>query len=113
MGREISELADVEFKGSLAESFKTYGDRLEELGDQFSLELEMAAGDAEAALASLGRWWTLGLDVQFKARRVAKRLVRAQEMAHGMGQQGPKILRAYERQFTEAARSSGRHRKAS
>ncbi|OLT36742.1 hypothetical protein BJF79_30695 [Actinomadura sp. CNU-125] len=113
MGREITELADVEFKGSLADAFTIYGDRLEQLGDQFALELEMAAGDAEAALVSLGRWWALGLDVQFKARRVAKRLVRAQEMAHGMGQQGPKIVRAYERQFTEASRRSGRHRRAS
>lgn len=98
--RNITELSDIEFRGSLAEAFAHYSRELDALGQRWAFELELAAGDAEAAMASLhGKWWLLGLDAKSKARRVAKRLKRASEAAHGMGEQGPKFAKAYETHF--------------
>ncbi|MFC5744858.1 hypothetical protein [Actinomadura rugatobispora] len=98
--RNITELSEIEFRGSLGEAFARYGEELESLGQRWAFEFELAAGDAEAAMASLhGQWWLLGLDVRVKAHRVAKRLKRASEAADGMGKQGAKFVRAYEKNF--------------
>jgi len=101
--RTISELNDIQFEGSIGQQMHEYGERLRALGLRWAFELEVAAVDAEAAMASLdGRWWALGFDTRHKARKVAKRLARGQEMAHGMGDQGGKFHRIYLRHFPEA-----------
>jgi hypothetical protein len=98
--RNITELSDIEFRGSLNEAFRLYGEELHALGVRWAFELELAAGDSEAAMTALhGKWWLLRVDVRLKARRTAKRLKRAQEMAHGMGSQGPKFHAAYVKHF--------------
>ena len=100
MGRNITELSGIEFRGSLDAAFEKYGEELEALGQRWAFELELAAADSRAAMESLrGNFWLLGVDVKLKARRVSKRLKRMQEMAHGMGCQGPKFHRAYQRHF--------------
>ena len=106
MGRRtISELADIDFSGSVGESTHEYGERLRALALRWAFELEAAAGDAEAAMASLdGHWWALGFDTRYKARKVAARLKRAQEMAHAVGDQAGKFHRVYLRHFPEAAK---------
>ncbi|MFB4307023.1 hypothetical protein [Actinomadura sp. GTD37] len=106
MGRRtISELNDIQFDGSIGEAMHEYGERLRGLSLRWAFEFEAAAGDAEAAMSSLdGRWWALGIDTKVRARKVARRLVRAQEMAHAMGDQGGKLHRVYLRHFPEASR---------
>jgi len=100
MGREISELASVEFEGSLGEAFARYGRALEEIADRWQLELEIAAVDAEAAMASVkGHLLLFGLDSKIRARRVAKRLKRAQELANSLASRGHDFPRDYRRHF--------------
>ncbi|GAA0968888.1 hypothetical protein [Actinocorallia libanotica] len=101
--RKFSELAKIEFKGKLSENFKTYSDRGERLGRRFAFELEMAAGDSRAAMETLrGHPLLFGLDARLKARRVAKRLNRAQELAAGMASEVAKFHRAYSKHFSQA-----------
>lgn len=100
MSGEISELASIEFEGSLGEAFKAYGKALEEIGDRWATELEMAAVDAEAAMGSMkGHLLLFGIDSKLKARRVAKRLKRARELASDLADRGDKFHREYTRNF--------------
>jgi len=99
--RTITELAKIEFKGKLGEKFKAYSDQSERIGRRFAFELEIAASDSRAAMESLrGHPLLFGLDARLKARRVAKRLNRAQELAAGMAKELAKFHRAYDKHFT-------------
>ncbi|GAA2576740.1 hypothetical protein SMC26_30065 [Actinomadura fulvescens] len=100
MANHIDELAWIEFRGSLGEAFLDYGEVLEELGRQWKFELELAAGEAEAAIASLkGHWYLVGVDTKWKARQIAKRLKRMQEMADGIESHGRRFHGAYRKHF--------------
>ena len=111
MGREITELSDVDFgKGSIGDALKVYSQRLETVGERLAMELELGAGDLESALQSLGRWWLFGLDVNGKAKRVALRLVRASEAARGLGKSGHRLHRSYLRIVVDAAEEAGKAR---
>lgn len=97
---EISELAGIEFEGSLGEAFQRYGKALEEIGDRWATELEMAAVDAEAAMGSMkGHLLLFGIDSKIKARRVAKRLKRAKDLASTLADRGDQFHRDYRRNF--------------
>ncbi|GAA1590865.1 hypothetical protein GCM10009678_86400 [Actinomadura kijaniata] len=97
---EISELASIEFEGSLGEAFKLYGEALEEIADRWATELALAAADAEAAMTTMsGHLLLFGLDTRVKARRTAKRLKRAQEMVDALAARGDKFHRDYRKHF--------------
>ena len=99
---KIGELERIEFKGSLGEAFHAYSEQGARLGRRFAFELEMAAGDSKAAMESLrGHPLLFGLDARLKARRVAKRLTRAQELARGIGTELERFHRAYRQQFLD------------
>ena len=103
----IDELAKVEFRGQLGMAFLDYGEVLEELGRMWKYELELAAGDSEAAMASLkGHPLLFGLDARIKARLVARRVRRMQEMAHGIQEEGRKFHRAYRTHFLDQAKEA-------
>lgn len=104
MARAVRELAEVEFGvGSFGEAAQDYADRTERLADKWGLELEIAEADAQAALESLhGKWWFLGVDVRYKARRTTKRLVRMRELVDGLGKEAEKLPRIYRKHFPEA-----------
>ncbi|GAA3925939.1 hypothetical protein GCM10023085_03980 [Actinomadura viridis] len=96
----ISELARIEFRGSLGEAFKKYSQELEALADRWRTELEIAAVDAEAAMGSMkGHLLLFGLDSKVRARRVAKRLKRAQDLAASVGDSADQFQRSYRRHF--------------
>ncbi|REE96640.1 hypothetical protein [Thermomonospora umbrina] len=100
MSRNITELSNVEFTGSLGAAFLAYGRALEEIGDRWATELEIAAVDAEAAMSSMkGHVLLFGLDSKVRARRVAKRLKRAQELARSMAAKGDSFHRSYRKHF--------------
>jgi hypothetical protein len=102
MAKRIRELATIEFKGRLGEAFTAYSREGERLGRKFSFELEIAASDSRAAMESLrGHPLLFGLDAKVKARRVAKRLNRAQELAAGMASEIEKFSRSYNKHFRE------------
>lgn len=97
---EISELAQIAFEGSLGEAFKRYGQALEELADRWAVELELAEGDAQAAMGSMtGHLLLFGVDSRIKAYRVAKRLARAREMVDSIAARADAFHRDYRRNF--------------
>lgn len=99
--RKISELEKVEFTGSLGEAFTDYADVAQDLTGPLAFELEVAAKDARAAMESLkGHPLLFGLDVRVRARRVARRLTRAAELAEGIGKEVAKFPAEYRRQIT-------------
>ena len=101
---EIRELAEIPFRGSLQVQFEEYATALYAISRAWSLELAMAAADAEAAMTELhGNPLLFGLDARIKARRVAKRIKRAQELANGLAEEAEKFSKAYMRHFVEAA----------
>lgn len=103
--RRIDELARVEFTGSLTVATYDYGQAMFALGHLLRMELDMAAVESEAAMASLkGHPLLLGLDVRVKARRVAKRLKRAQDLAYGLTAEGHRFHRDYLKYFVDQAR---------
>lgn len=103
--RAISELAGVEFTGSLNQAFYTYGQNLQGLGRRLAFELEMGASDSEAMISRLhGHPLLFGLDVKVRARYVAKRLKRAHELAEGLTREGQKFHDDYVRHFVNRVR---------
>ena len=103
--RRIDELARIEFKGSLAQATYAYGQQMFVIGHRLRMELDMSASDAEAAMSRLhGNPLLFGLDARIKARRVAKRLKRAQDLADGIASEGEKFHAAYLKHFIDQAR---------
>ncbi|KAB2341870.1 hypothetical protein [Actinomadura rudentiformis] len=103
-GKNITELAEIPFHGSLGEAFHDYGQELFALGHRWAFELGQAANDAEAAMASLkGHPLLFGVDVRARARRVSKRLRRAQNLAYGLSQEGLRFHQAYVQHFINAS----------
>ncbi|WP_017559074.1 hypothetical protein [Nocardiopsis baichengensis] len=98
--QRIKELAEIPFEGSLEQAFSDYATALKKLSQQLAFEYEMAAGDSQAAMSRLhGNPLLLGLDAKLQARRVAKRLRRANELAKGLETEGRKFAREYRKQF--------------
>jgi hypothetical protein len=99
--RRLDELARVEFTGSLGEAFGRYGWALREVSKRWDTELGLASTDVRAALTSIRTGW-LGLDAasrRLKARRVARRLRRAQTLVADLTRRAEKFPREYARQF--------------
>lgn len=98
--RPINELERIEFTGSLGAAFQQYADEGRRISRRLAFELEAAAGDSQAAMERLhGHPLMFGLDCKIRARRVAKRLKRAQELAAGMGTEVSEFQRAYRKHF--------------
>ncbi|MER5419893.1 hypothetical protein [Streptosporangium roseum] len=98
--RNITELSTIEFTGSLGAAFHAYGKQLTGLAERWGTELEIAAVDAEAAMSSMkGHALLFGLDSKVRARRVAKRLKRAQTLAAALAEQGENFHRTYRKHF--------------
>lgn len=105
MSKGIDELAGIEFRGSLEVATYEYGRQLYVLGRRLAMELEMAAGDCEAAMVGLhGNPLLFGMDAKLKARRVARRLRRAQDAAYGMAEEGRRFHAAYVQHIIDKAR---------
>jgi len=103
MGRDrrLDELARIEFTGSLGEAFGRYAHQLREVSTRWDTELGLASTDVRAALTSMRTRW-LGLDAaarRVKARRVARRLRRAQTLVAGLGKRAEQFPKEYAKQF--------------
>lgn len=110
MDRRIDEMAGIPFEGSLDEKFHALGEVMFALGHLLRMELDMASAESEAAMVSLKGHPLLALvgapDVRIKARRVAKRLKRMEDLADGFAAEGRKFHHAYVKHFVNNARRS-------
>lgn len=99
--RRLDELARVEFVGSLGEALSAYATALHTIAARWDTELGLASTDARRALVSMKGPW-LSLDAatrRVRARRVARRLRRAQTLVASVGQRARQLPREYQRQF--------------
>jgi hypothetical protein len=113
--RKLDELASVEFEGSLEEAFGRYARALRELSRRWDTELGLASTDVRAALVAMrGRWLSMDRATRkTRARRVARRLRRAQTLAAGVTARAERFPREYARHFlvltaTEAKKAQQR-----
>jgi hypothetical protein len=100
--RRLDELARIEFTGSLGEAFRSYAWQLREVTRRWDTELGLASTDVRAALLAVRTGW-LGLDAasrRLKARRVARRLRRAQTLVANVARCAERFPKEYARQFT-------------
>jgi len=99
--RRLDELARIEFVGSLGEALSAYATALAKVAARWDTELGLASTDARRAMVSMKGHW-LGLDTaarRVRARRVARRLRRAQTLVASVGKQARLLPREYQRQF--------------
>jgi hypothetical protein len=99
--KRLDELAGIEFTGSLTEAFGNYAAALKDVAGRWDTELGLASADVRAALTARRARW-LGLDAaarRVKARRVARRLRRAQTLVASVSKRAGYFPKAYAKQF--------------
>lgn len=97
---KIPELETIEFKG--ASSIAEYSRAGRRIGRELAAEFDQAAEEIMAVLSrQKGHPLLLGVDVRLRARRVAKRLQRAAELANGMAIECVKFNTEFRVQFAE------------
>lgn len=109
--RRLDELARVEFVGSLGEAFGRYAWALRDVARRWDTELGLASTDVRAALTSMRTRW-LGLDAaarRVKARRVARRLRRAQTLVASVTKRAEQFPKQYARQFLSSPNAANKH----
>jgi hypothetical protein len=95
----LDELAGVEFVGSLSEVFGDYAAALREVSTRWDTELGLASTDVRAALTSLRTRWLDAASRRVKARRVARRLRRAQTLVASVTKCAERFPKEYAKQF--------------
>jgi hypothetical protein len=99
--RRLDELAKVEFTGSLGEAFGRYAWVLRAVSTRWDTELSLASADAKAALTALQSGGS-------KAKKVARRLRRAQTLAAGLAKRAEWLPKEYAMQFLSSAEAANR-----
>lgn len=102
--KRIDELANIDFTG--AKSVATYSKAARNICRDLCRELEFSADEIEGALvASMKGHPLLAIvgapDVRLRARRVARRLRRASELAQGAAVEAVKFNSQFRREFAD------------
>jgi hypothetical protein len=108
----LDELARIEFTGSLGEAFGRYAHALRGVASRWDTELGLASTEVRAALTALRRGHWLGLDVaarRVRARRVARRLRRAQTLVASVGKRAEQFPKQYARQFLSSPEAAKKY----
>lgn len=97
----IPELQDIEFNGSA--SIKKYSVKLRDLCRDLAWECSFSAEEVQAVLARQGKGHPLlaGIDTKLRARKVAKRLRRVEELTAGAGVEAVKFYQEFRLQFAD------------
>ena len=96
----IPELEAIEFKGH--KSVAQYSKAGRDLCRDLSAEFDFAAEELQAVLArQKGHPLLMGIDTRLRARKVAKRLHRASELAAGAAVESVKFYAEFRLQFGE------------
>ncbi|MFD0774705.1 hypothetical protein ACFQZ2_12275 [Streptomonospora algeriensis] len=99
----IHELAEIDFTGRVGTQVTTYAKKSRKFARDLASELETGAEDARQAMKGLkGHPALMGVDVRLRARRVARKLRRAQELAKGISAESVKFASEYRKQFIHA-----------
>jgi CTP:molybdopterin cytidylyltransferase MocA len=98
--KSIPELDTIEFKN--ATSITEYSRRLRALGRDLAAELDASAEEVEAVLGrQAGHPLLMGADVRRRARRVARRLRRARELATGVAVEAVRFNADFRTEFAD------------
>jgi len=98
----IPELSTIEIRSTSA--LQKYVDEARRLARDFSLELDWGAEEITAVLTATGKGnpWLMGLDVKWRARRVASRARRAAELQRGSAVEMVRLWQDFVIQFAPA-----------
>ncbi|MFC4536995.1 hypothetical protein [Sphaerisporangium dianthi] len=98
----IPELSTIEINSTSA--LKKYVDASRALARDFSVELEWGAEEITAVLTATGKGnpWLMGVDVKWRARRVAARARRAAELQRGAAVELVRLWQDFVIQFAPA-----------
>ncbi|WP_017559075.1 hypothetical protein [Nocardiopsis baichengensis] len=99
-GARIDELSEIDFRGKIGPQVNQYAKKSRKLARDLASELDSGASDARRAMKALkGHPLLLGLDVSLRARKVARKLKRAKELAQGISAESIKFSAEYRKQF--------------
>lgn len=105
----LDEIANLEFHGPVAKKITEYTVANQRFAHDIARELDAAASAAESAMRELkGHPMLRGLDVRRRARRVARELADARELAQGISAEMVKFNLQFRREFLEALRDGER-----
>ncbi|MET8146346.1 hypothetical protein ABZU32_39070 [Sphaerisporangium sp. NPDC005288] len=95
----IPELQSIELTSTTA--LKRYTEEARRLSRDFGTELEMAALEIEAILAATGQGniALMGMDVKWRARRIAQRAHRAADLQRGVSVEMVRLWHDFQIQF--------------
>lgn len=98
----IPVLSTIELNSSSA--LQKYASEARDLAREFAYEFDWAAQELEAVLIRNGEGnpWLMGLDVKWRARKVANRARRAAELQRGAGAEMVKLWQDFMIQFAPA-----------
>jgi hypothetical protein len=98
----IPELSTIEIRSTSA--LKKYIDESRRLARDFSVELDWGAEEITAVLTATGKGnpWLMGVDVKWRARRVAQRARRAAELQRGSAVELVRLWQDFVIQFAPA-----------
>jgi hypothetical protein len=105
----IPELRSIEFKG--AKSVAAYSRALRDLNRSVAIECEAAADEFVAVVSRQRHPGLAGVNMRRRARKVAKRLHRAAELAAGAAVEAVKLNAEFRVQFAEALTPANRPRR--
>ncbi|GAA3194482.1 hypothetical protein [Nonomuraea roseoviolacea] len=99
----LDEIADIEFHGKVATKIAEYTLATQCFAHDMARELDAAESAAESAMGELkGHPLLMGLDVRARARRVARNLREARELAQGISAEAIKFNLQFRQEFLQA-----------
>ena len=104
--QRISRIGDIAFRGKVGENIAAYAKANQRLGHDFAQELEDGAMAAQKAMRKLeGHPALMGIAVRLRARRVARKLRKAKELAVALSAESVKFNQQYRREFLDTGES--------
>jgi hypothetical protein len=98
----ISAIGDIEFRGHVGRNIAAYAKSNQRLAHDFAQELVNGAEAAEKAMRKLdGHPLLLGVDVRLRAKRVARKLRKGQDLALALSAEIVKFNVQYRREFLD------------
>ncbi|KAB2341871.1 hypothetical protein [Actinomadura rudentiformis] len=100
--RRIESLGDIEFNDRVSRSVSEYAKQTQRLARDMASELDVGATAAHSAMLKLRFHPRLQhLNVRWRARRVARHLARARDLAQGISAEAVRFNLQYRREFLD------------
>lgn len=100
--QRLTRIGDIPFRGRVGENVAKYAKANQDLGRDLASELSNGAEAARRAMRGLqGHPLLHGVDVRLRARRVARKLNKAKELALAVSAESVRFNQQYRREFLD------------